>query len=392
MQEQKAYTKFLWRVFLVAACGFALPYAVSEGLKHWFGELPPAQVAEAQLASKRTLFLSGLDQRVTQYKLELAARQNANIIVVGSSRALQVRDFFFNDSLVNWGLAVSGIAALDWSASEIARLPHKPKMAIFFFDPWWFNPNFDTGRDEFTPAEPRITNIYKNAYLLGKRLFSAKPLTRPFRLGVGAIDSNQGFDYYGSFHYISRITVGEPYDVRFSRTLRQIDTQNQRWIGGDEPNPIAIERWKRAKAKLESSGVTVIELFPPFPPSVIDRIRRHGKHAYIGKISERMHLQDVDYMDARTLPHATDCEFIDGTHGGEVVYAKALLKAAERKPALRAALRVEELRAWVKANQGNTSPATVALYANGALEIDFLKLGCTKTAPQMEQFMKTGKN
>lgn len=384
MSEQRTYAVFLRRVLVVVALGFGLPFGVSEGLKYWFGELSPAELAERQLASKKTLYLSGLDQNVTSYKLELTARQNPAIIAVGSSRALQVRDFFFNESFVNWGLLVSNIAALDWAASEIAKLPQKPKVAIFFLDPWWFNAKFDNARDVFTPREPRITNIYKNSYLLGKRVFSRKPLTKPERLGIAAIDSNTGYDYYGSFHYLSRITVGERDDVKFQRTLRQIDTLNQRWIGAAEPNPLAIERWKAAKARLERNGVAVVEIFPPFPPSIVDRFRQKGNHAYIEKISSQLGLKDFDYIDPRIrLSGATDCEFVDGIHGGEVVYAKALLNAAENNAALRAVLRADALRDWVKANQGNTSPGTLALYGNGAMETDFLQIGCKRSPPQM---------
>jgi hypothetical protein len=389
MTEQRTYAIFLRRLVIAAACAFALPFGISEGLKIWFGELPAAELADRQLKSKETLYLSGLDQSVNAYKLELTLRQNPAIIAVGSSRALQVRDFFFNESFVNWGLTVSSIAALDWAASEIIKLPQKPKLVIFFLDPWWFNPKFDNARDVFVPRDPQTTNIYRNTYLLGKRLFAKKPLTRANRLGIAAIDSNQGFDYYGSFHYISRITTGETFDIKFERTLRQIDTGDQRWIGAEEPNRLAIERWKSIKARLEQSGIAVVEILPPFPPSVTKRLHGKGNHAYIGKIGALLPTA-FDYMDSRALPDVTDCEFVDGIHGGEIVYAKALLSAAENNPALRQFLRTAALTNWTRMNAGNTSPATVAIHGEGAQEIDFLQMGCKKSRPEMLSLRRPG--
>jgi hypothetical protein len=381
MNEQRTYAVFLRRLLIAAALAFGLPYGISEALKIRAGELPPADVADRQMKSKQTLYLSGLDQNVNIYKLELTARQNPAIIAVGSSRALQVRDFFFNDSFVNWGLTVSSIAALDWSVNEILKLPKKPKLVIFFLDPWWFNGKFDNARDVFAAREPRTSNIYKNTWLLGQRLFARKPMTQPNRLGIAAIDSNQGYDFTGSFHYVSRITVGEPYDIKFQRTLRQIDTQDQRWIGAGDVNPLAIERWNAAKARLEQNGIAVVEILPPFPPSITARIREKGNHTYISKLGALLP-KAFDYMDARTLPGVTDCEFVDGIHGGEIIYAKVLLDAAAKNASLRAVLRADALRPWVAANQGHTSPATIGLYGHGAIETDFLKLGCAKRKPE----------
>ena len=386
MNEQRTYAKFLRRLLLAAALAFALPFGISEALKRWFGELAPAEIADRQMKSKQTLYLSGLDQDVTSYKLELADRLNPSIIAVGSSRALQVRDFFFNEPFVNWGLTVRSIAALDWVASEIVKRPKKPKVVIVFMDPWWFNPKFDDARDIFTPRDPRTANIYKNTYILGQRLFSRKPLTLPNRLGVAAVDSNQGYDYYGSFHYVSRLVTGDPFDIKFANTLRQIDTQNQRWIGGAEPNSLAFERWNAAKKRLEQAGIAVVEIIAPLPPTVVTHLRQRATHAYVAKIAAKLGPRAIDATNLDYLAQTNDCEFVDGIHAGEVVYARALLDAAETNPALHPLLRADELRAWIKANQGSASPASVSLYGNGATEVDFLKVGCAKPKAQMLGF------
>lgn len=382
MEDQCTYAVYLRRMLAAAACLFLLPVAASEFLKIWFRELPPAEIVSRQLASKDLLYLSGLSQDVADYKLVMAQAEKADVMVIGSSRALQVRDFFFKAPLVNWGLAVRTVGQLEWVTREIAKLPKKPRLAIVFLDVWWFNGKYQSGKDIYVLQQPHLSNIYRNTYVLTKGLLSRKHTNSAKRLGIAAIQSNQGFDYYGSFHYVARVTGHEKHDFRFETTLHRIDTQNSRFVGADEPNALAIKRWQAAKAELELAGVHVVEILPPFASVVIDRMQSSGHYSYIWKLPGQLGKQVLDYTDARSLPEASDCEFLDGFHSGEVLNAEMLLDAAKRRPELRAVLNVEQLQAWSTAHRGFASPTTISLYGNGAKEVDFLRLGCSKVAPK----------
>jgi hypothetical protein len=380
MDDPRTYRIYLRYMLAAAVCLFLLPFAASELLKIHFGELEPSEVVRRQLQSKDLLYLSGLNQDVAAYKLELAKAEMPDVIAVGSSRALQVRDFFFTAPFTNWGLAARTIGQLEWATREIARLPKKPKLVVVFLDSWWFNEKHRTGKDIYVLQQSHLGNIYRNTYVLTKSLFAGKRATGGKRLGLAAIRSNQGFDYYGSFHYTGRITGREKADIRFDNTLRRIDIQDDRWVGADDPNPFAIQRWQAARTELERAGVQVVEILPPFSSVVVDRLRSGGKHGYIWKLADQFGGRVLDYTDPRRIGDTSDCEFLDGFHGGEVTYAKVLLDAAKERPDLRPFVNIERLQGWVDANRGLASPTTIRLYGNGAREIDFLRIGCEKEA------------
>jgi hypothetical protein len=379
MGERRTYRVYLRNMLAAAACLFLIPVAASELMKVWFGELEPPQIVARQLKTKDLLYLSGLSQDVAAYKLEIGKVEQPDIIAVGSSRALQVRDFFFTSSFANWGLAVRTVGQLEWATREIEKLPKKPKLVIVFLDPWWFNGNHQSGRDVYTLRRSHLSNIYRNAYVLIKSLSKDKLSNHTKRLGLGAIRSNQGFDYYGSFHYIARVTGREKADVHFETTLRRIKTQDDRWIGANDPNRYAIERWQAARQKLEDVGVRVVEILPPFSSVVVDRMRSSGLYGYAWKLAGEFGGRVLDYTDPRRLPDFTDCEFLDGFHGGEVVYAKMLLDVAEQREDLRSVLDIGKLRHWVTAHRGLAAPTTIRLYGDGVKESDFLHLGCSKS-------------
>lgn len=378
MDDRRIYAVYLRRLLIAAACVFLLPVAASEFLKVWFSELPPATIVNQQLASTELLYLSGLSQDVAAYKLAMTQIEKPDVIAIGSSRALQVRDFFFNARFVNLGLAVRTVGQLEWVANEIKMLPKKPRLAVVFLDPWWFNGNYHSGKDIYVLRNSHLSNIYRNTYVLAANLFSRKRASSASRLGLAAIRSNQGFDYYGSFHYVARVTGYEKHDVRFKTTLRRIETQDGRFVGADEPNPLAIRRWQHAKRELETAGVRVVEILPPFSSVVVDAMRTNGRFGYVWNLADHLGSDVLDYTDPRRLPAVEDCEFLDGFHGGEVVYAMMLLDAAERKPALRSLLNIERLESWTAANRGMAAPTTISLFGNGAKEVDFLHLGCSK--------------
>jgi hypothetical protein len=378
MEDRRIYLIYLRRMLAAAACLFLIPVATSESMKVWFGELEPSQVVARQLENRDILYLSGLSQDVASYKLELAKAEHPEVIAIGSSRALQVRDFFFSKSFVNWGLAVRSVGQLEWATRAIVTLQPRPKLVIIFLDAWWFNERHQSAKDVYVLRQAHLSNIYRNTYVLIKNLFVGKLSNRDKRLGLGAIRSNQGFDYYGSFHYVAEVTGRAEPDVRFENTLRRIQTQDDRWIGGDEANHLAIERWRTATTELENNGVQVITILPPFSSVVVDKMRLSGNYGYLWRLAEQLGGSVLDYTDPRRLPAFSDCEFIDGSHGGEVLYARLLFDVAQQRPELALFLDTTRLGAWIDTNRGLAAPTTIRLHSGKAREIDFLRLGCAK--------------
>jgi hypothetical protein len=370
---------FVLRVAAVALCVFLIPLGLSEFLKNWFSEFDAVEIASLQTKRPNALYLSGLDQDVSYYKIALSKVREPDIVAVGSSRAMQVRTEFLNGPLVNWGGTIRTIGQLQWAAEELIKLPKKPKLALIFLDPWWFNERYLDGRDVFAPRANRIGNVFRNAYVLASRAVTHGFSTRPDRLGLAAIQSNQGYDYYGSYHYLARVTgVERQADVQFRRTLRMVETEDDRFMGAAEPNPYAVKRWRDIRATLERNGIKVVAMVAPLAPSVIDLMRRKGRHGVYFNLAERLGGDVANFVDPQLFAGADNCEFLDGFHGGEISYARMLLTLAEKQPDVRPFVNSSFLTTLIQNNRGLTSPITLEKYGEGKKEVDFVGLGCKK--------------
>ncbi|AIK95593.1 hypothetical protein [Candidatus Odyssella acanthamoebae] len=73
----------------------------------------------------------------------------------------------------------------------------------------------------------------------------------------------------------------------------------------------------------------------------------------------------------------TDCEFIDGFHGGDVLYAKILKYLSDQEPLLSEFVDSKALNKIIDSYSG------LAMIPNPKItskpEIDFLRLGCVKS-------------
>lgn len=80
-------------------------------------------------------------------------------------------------------------------------------------------------------------------------------------------------------------------------------------------------------AYCHKEGIVVVRFIPLFAPSANDVMEDSGNYGYLSKISPRCKeifaeygYEYFDYTDVRGLG-LDDTYFIDGLHGGEVVYA-----------------------------------------------------------------------
>lgn len=370
---------FILRVLVVALLVFLIPLGLSEYLKSRFSEFEAADIAAIQMKRPDALYLSGLDQDVSGYKLELTKLRRPDIVVIGSSRAMQVRSEFLNGTLVNWGGVARTIGQLHWAAQEIVEMKEKPKLALIFLDPWWFNERYLDGRDTFALREERVGNVFRTAFVLTNRAIRHGIATRHDRLGMAAIQSDQGYDGYGSFHYLARVSGAEKTeDVNFRRTLRMIGAQEDRFVGGEEPTPFAVKRWHEIRALLEKNGIKVAATVAPMAPNAIELMRKNGKHNLYFALAGKLGADVADFIDPASFLGADNCEFLDGFHGGEVSYARMLLALAEKRPDVRPFIKSDFLRGFVAKNPGLTSPITMQKYSGGRREVDFGGHGCKR--------------
>ena len=86
----------------------------------------------------------------------------------------------------------------------------------------------------------------------------------------------------------------------------------------------------------------------------------------------------MDFTDARTFG-SSDCEFVDGFHGGEVTYARMLRDMADRWPALLTYVNMEKINATIRDWRGHALVFDPRL--TDKPEIDFNNFNCPKRKP-----------
>ena len=125
---------FLSLVILALLAGLLLvPWAVC-----WLtasGELDQEEVVARQAQGEFVLFGPGLAQDIMAYKLALYAAVKPEVVVLGSSRAGNVRAAFFERPFVNMAGAATDLESLRLLVDRMLAV-HRPKVVLLGLDFW----------------------------------------------------------------------------------------------------------------------------------------------------------------------------------------------------------------------------------------------------------------
>lgn len=348
------------------------------------GDVQDNLILKRQNENPHALYLSGIRGDVFSYKFALCNQINPTVVAVGSSRSMQVRANFLTSNFVNLGGAVNSIAQLDTVATSLIKLKHKPKIALIFIDFWWFNEGIEAQNPHnvYTPPHELDYLTWSNIGLL-KEPISKNGLVifKDNRLGFGAVYQNQGYDRAGSFHYVSIVTGDRPsIDFRFKRTLDQASLGLGAFLYADNYSPSGVLRFNQIIDRLHRSNIQTLIVLPPWPNPVYKRLRTTNKLLYVDKLATELNKSNTlfDFTNPNNIQGANDCEFIDGVHGGEIIYARMMLQMAQQDKYLHSVSNIEYLSDLIHRHNGMASSETISLYSNGRPETDFLGLGCRK--------------
>ena len=339
------------------------------------------------------LFYSALRHITYPYKLSLFHQVKPRIVAVGSSRVFQIRSPYFTGSFVNMGGAMGSFKDGEAILREMAA-SHKPEVVLMGLDPWWFGSGAVTsqmGTSNATGQEFQIDMLvmpcdwliwkkvsYQNYFkvLLGKtsNLFPA--------IGVYAVERHEGFYRDGSFFNLGTVTGLYKFnDQKFERLASLIKTGAYSW---KHDKSINKERWKEFVSMVtfaQQENIHLITFLTPLPAKLIDLMDSMGdNYAYIDEL--RAMLPEVskhyyDFYDPRSFG-SSDCEFIDGEHGGEIMYLRMMLEIS-KDPAsgLSPYLNLDKIVKCIDQYRGKAM-VPPPFYKQPFTEVDFLELGCNK--------------
>lgn len=392
---------FLKRYFLILAiCVLAGVFVLAPWCFWWLYQSGDAGVERAvarQAAGAFVLFGSGLSQDFVDYKLQLYKAIKPEIIVIGSSRVMQFRGAWFTKSFVNMGGTAGNLAVLR-STLNAALAISRPRVVIIGIDFWWFLPQWE--HDPYQHAPPTsgsynysLASLKKPIewFLEGKVSFLelGAPILGIFgkgfradRFGILAQQTNDGFGPDGSWYYTAEITGQKAaFDYQFQDTLLNIERGLRAFYHAqaDQKGPAEthIEAFAEIWCRLKSRGIQTYAFIPPLAERILAAMKQND-YPHLYKLREALVERGIDalaYGNPQSLG-ATDCEFVDGFHGGEVVYARILRQMVDRWPALLGYVNMEQLNAVIRDWAGHTLVAAPEL--TELPEIDFLGLGCPK--------------
>jgi hypothetical protein len=370
---------------VIGVAGTAALFIAAYFLLSEIGELNIGNVVKRQQSDALVLFSSGINQDVFDYKLRLFEEIKPDVVVIGSSRALQIRAALFNRRFVNLGGAVGTVIDLQRVAKRLSASTHKPELALIFLDPWWFNERYPrifaehAGRD--FALLPSVSLLFQAVRRIPIRRISAEGGRHYF--GIAALTTGDGYTGDGSYHYTSIISGARGGDdIAFAETLQRIKESTRRFETGTHASGKALAYVTDSVDLLEKAGIRVILIAPPFAAPVWREMQRTRGYAYIAEdyryLSEQTNVSLFDFSDAATISGSSDCEFVDGFHGGDTTYARILLDVAAKSPALENLLAGGYVKQFIRTYDGYAGGGTLRLFPD-LKEMDFLRIGCRKS-------------
>jgi hypothetical protein len=352
--------------------------------------IPPSQAAARQ-ESEDVMFGSALFFRPVPYKLALYRQRKPDVAIVGSSRAIEFVRRGFTTSMVNMG-SMRDMAQIR-SLLQSMFAAHRPKLVILTIDFWWFN---SARTEEVVDLQPDTVGPLSLVQLtqpfqwiaqgkIGVGDFIAGALSpgyKPPGIGVAAIYDHAGYDRDGAYDYGGILRGREPHiDRHFARTLKRIrETHEHNKFNVRTPlDPGQWQELVEIVQMVEAQGSELILIAPPVSKTVVDALAANGAPILLNEMNERLagigH-PVFDFHDPTALG-SSECEFIDGFHGGRVTHLRMLQAIARSgKTGLHNYVDAGEIDRLIADNAGH------AMLKNdirpGERETDFLELGCEK--------------
>ena len=343
---------------------------------------------------------SALNDNLFSYKVELFKQKKPTLMVLGSSRVVQMREQFFNSSFANCGLAMSHLNEGIMFLEEILKF-HHPELILLGLDFWWFNdahpqpPTFPqhnkdgSGNLLYKIRQPFVwlrNNKISLRQLMEVTLFgnTKNDITKYDNMGIAAIKYSQGFRKDGSF-FDSKILFGldpKVADIQFKITFSWIDKGGSRVEYGDRISPGRLQQFQKIMEICRGNNIPLIVFLPPMAPKVYQKMETMPReYAYIQGLRNYLPTLPLEAYDFHDISEVSrnDCEFFDGFHGGDVLSQKMLLSIVEKNPqsALRKYLNIPLMTAKIKEFSGHVLTKYHKQMYN-LDETDFLHLGCKK--------------
>jgi hypothetical protein len=355
------------------------------------GDTIAPSLAAARQEHEDVRFGSALFFRPMPYKLALYTLRKPDVAIVGSSRAIEFVRHGFTRPMVNVG-SMRDLAQIR-SLLQSMFAVHRPKLVILTVDFWWFNAARTEETIDLQPDAEGQLSLVRLAqpfvWMAEKKIGPAdfiagalSPTYRPEHIGVAATYDGAGYDRHGAYDYGGDLRGKRAHsDPRFERTLRRIGETHVH----NKFNvrvPLDDGQWRALEEVVEmvaAQGSELILILPPVSKTVADALASGGRPILLEEMNARMAAIGHPVFDFHdpTVLGSSECEFIDGFHGGRVTHLRMLQAIARSgQTTLGEYVDLQKIDRLIAENAGRA--LLKHELEDGDVETDFLELGCVK--------------
>ena len=329
-----------------------------------------------------------------EYKLEMIRQVQPQIVVLGSSRALGFQGHYFRVPFVNAGHAMRSLEEGELFLTKMENVP-KPQNIIIVVDFWWFNPSSAPAGQSYGRFPRLALNrdlallpleyLWKGELALWQlpavALFGHRKnaITNFENLGILGIATSNGMRPDGSMLHAWVLGDRSGYDP-FARPSSMIDAGSYNFARAENVDQGLFDRFAGIVKGFKSKGIAVSLVVPPVAPKIRETFARNGGYEYIEGLRTKLRTLAVptaDFHDADQIP-ATDCDFMDAYHTGDITYLKMLVKMAQRWTWLADLVDVAQANRTIAAFDGNIIDQSTPERFTGAPETNFFGMSCLR--------------
>jgi hypothetical protein len=333
---------------LVGALLFSLPVMLFIGICEYLllsykEDVPVSSVIAAQVAAKHESYYDRcfFDNSTSLYKLEMAKKKNAEILVIGRSTVLNFRaEMFhpFESKFYNMGFAFNTVSEIQSLLNLIKNKKlHKPKIILIGLDAATIKSGLLDHIDRIdTPHQDEVYNIklhFLDYQLLLRQLILKEgvKLSPDKKLGFGYLgDCGVGFRNDGSRSEAIAIRKSVVDPGLFREEL------NEKQYPFDAPyktSNVLIQSFLTLLADMKKNGITPVIFFPPVADDFYNYI---GKNQEFGPFfKEYLAFQNVllklnyDVIRFQTPQQLglNDTYMLNSIHPGETMVGKLWLQS-----------------------------------------------------------------
>ena len=353
-------------------------------------------IVEKQFNNSEIIYSSAINLDYKNYILEKFKLVKPDILILGSSRTQYYPQYLFQKRLL---IAQQPFYSFDMFHSSLTELVkiHKPKLLIVGIDWWLFNKNYN---EKQAKIFDKTLKVSRNSKIRNNKKFynySFNEIIKPYfwiinnkislkyfiktilsessqNIGVMANVYKSGYDINGYFVDDFSISGIKKYDLKFQDTIKQIK-ENKKDFSKFEFDTNSLEIYKRIKEIALQNNIKFISIMHPLSPSVYTQLVKDNYLKNFDLISKNLDF-DKNFFNLTNKNYFNDCQFIDGTHSGEVLNFINLQKISDSKNFLKNFLSPKINEDDIAKNIQRVTFKNQSKI--GKRENDFLALGCKK--------------